>query len=232
MRLRSTNRGPRPSWRPALVALIAIAAGLPAGGCALVASWPAIGDDTAINDPNVSPMPKVIAAGVRECMYRYPVIGPYVINLPEGLERFRAERIAQEIGPEASIVTASDQNLPIYHVTRVWVRGDRAQVDVVRPLDEPKSWQRVTVYLHHTFDGWESEFVKLWPLGMATPGSLYGWLDTGAVGDPPPMESSTTLTPSEPERAPAENTSSNANPDDGIRQTIQVKEGTDDGSGN
>ena len=203
-------------------ALVTVAATMSMTGCAMVASWPAIGDDTAINDPNVSPMPKVIAAGVREVIRRYPAQGEFIINLPEGLERPRAERIAREVGPEARVVGYSDVALPVYHVTRVWVRGDRARVDVVRPLGVPRMWQRITVHLKHTLEGWQPEYTKVWPLGMDTPGSLYGWLDAGAIGDPPV------------EPAPGETyqPSQETFPDQGLMQSIEVKEGEPDGSGN
>jgi hypothetical protein len=213
----------------ALCILAALAALAPLTGCALVASWPAIGDDSAVNDPNVSPMPKVIAAGVREAIAKFPPEGEFVVNLPEGLERFRAERIASEISPSARVVDAANQTLPVYHITRVWVRGDRAQVDVVRPLDEPRSWQRVTVHLRHSLEGWQRSTLKVWPLGMAAPGALYGWLDAGAVGDPPayldttpPATNSnpppaTYTTPGEVEMQPF--------PEDGLQQSIEVQEG-------
>lgn len=210
--------------KPLLVTALAMVLTAPLTGCvALVASWPAVGDDTAINDPNVSPMPKVIAAGVRESLRRNPPPGNFILNLPEGLEQWRAQRIAAEISPSALIVTSDTPDYPVYHVTRVWVRGDRARVDVVRPLDAPRTWQRDTVHLRHGIDGWQPEYVKIWPLGMATPGSLYGWLDAGAIGDPPTYpESGASSTPPPP---PAETPGTTAtNTEDGIRHTIEVKE--------
>ena len=223
------------------LAAVALATSLASlSGCvALVASWPAVGDDGAVNDPNVSPIPKVISAAVHEVVRRYPMPGEFVVNLPEGLVQSRAERIAAEISPNARIVSPETEHLPVYHVTKVWVRGDRAQVDVVRPLDEPQTWQRVTVHLRHHLDrGWTVEYVKVWPMGMATPGSLYGWLSKGAAGDPPDYSPGAAPTNTQDNSAPppADNTQMEGIGADGatemqLHQSIEVKEGGADGSG-
>jgi len=231
------------TWRHTRRALAAVALAsmlMPLTGCvALVASWPAVGDDGAVNDPNVSPIPRVITAAVHEVVRRYPVPGEFVVNLPEGLHLSRAERITAEISPNARIVSPGTEHLPVYHVTKVWVRGDRAQVDVVRPLDEPQTWQRVTVHLRHHLDGgWTVEYVKVWPMGMATPGSLYGWLAKGATGDPPdyspaaaPANSNDNGAPPPADDTQMEGIGADGSSEMQIRQSIEVKEGEGDGSG-
>lgn len=59
------------------------------------------------------------------------------VNLPPGIGETGYAYVADRVGEGAVPLTEDNaQRLPIYHVTRVWLRGERARVDVVRPLYE------------------------------------------------------------------------------------------------
>lgn len=165
--------------------LLALAAAIPLAlaACAHYANYPPIGNDLAVNDPNTAPLPELIAAALRDTVRRYPVDGAFVINLPAGLERRRAESIAAELGENARLVVPGTQHLPAYHVTRIWVRGDRATVEVLRPVTElhsdsatPDRHQAISIRLARgAFAPWSVTSHRAWTIGAGEPPELFGW---------------------------------------------------------
>jgi hypothetical protein len=187
------------------LALVAGMAGV--CGCASYGNYPPIGDDVAENDPNVAPMPEITAAAVRWLVRKYPVEGPYVVNLPQGMERNTGESVLRRIGdPDARLVMPSTKNLPAYHVTKLWLRQFHATVDVLRPVtDMPASsesgsrainYQLFTIKLEGggLHGAWRVEAVpRAWPIGTYEPPMLYGWEEL------PASPSSVTGAPRQPE---------------------------------
>lgn len=144
-------------------------------GCATYANYPEIGKDAAVNDPNVAPLPRLEAVALRWVVRRYPVEGAYVVNLARGTERSKAESIAAEVGEGARLVSDQTMGLPVYHVSRIWLRGDRAEVDVLRPVGDEGAHQMVTVRLENELGRWAVSSAKVWPVGMGEVPELYGW---------------------------------------------------------
>lgn len=167
-----------------LAGLLSVAA-LP--GCASYANYPAIGtpkDDAAVNDPNVSPVPTVMRTALVHIVERFPVEGDYVVNLPEGLTRRRADELIMQMrDPRARLPAAEVEALPVYHVTRVWLRpAGSAEVEILRPVfgvgapGDKAEFQPVTVNLRRTpLEAWKVDNVRVWPIGMLVPPPLYGW---------------------------------------------------------
>lgn len=163
-------------------------------GCATYANYPAIGtadDDAAVNDPNVAPTPTVARAAVRHIVERFPVEGAYVVNLPEGMTRRRAEEVILLLrDPNANLPSPATAGLPVYHVTKVWVRpAGHAEVEVIRPVfgvgtpGDVAEFQPVTVRLRRSpLENWQVDSVRVWPIGLKVPPPLYGW-DAGDSGD-------------------------------------------------
>lgn len=157
----------------------------PLGGCATYANYPARGEkDPAINDPNVFPAPEVIGVALERVLSRWPVEGEFVVNLPRGMTRRRAEEIVRKLhDPLARLVSIETAGLPAFHVTRVWIRpGARAQVEVLRPIfgiggrDEAALYQPVTVKLRQSpLRAWRVDAVRVWPIGQAETPELFGW---------------------------------------------------------
>lgn len=164
-------------------------------GCASYGNYPPIGEDVAENDPNVAPMPEITAAAVRWLVRKYPVEGPYVVNLPAGMERNTAESVLARIGdPNARLVMPSTKNLPAYHVTKLWLRQFHSTVDVLRPVtDMPASsesgskainYQLFTIKLKGggLHGAWRVEAVpRAWPIGTYEPPMLFGWEEVPAA---------------------------------------------------
>lgn len=160
-------------------------------GCASYANYPAIGtaqDDAAVNDPNVAPVPTVIRSALLHVIERFPVEGDFVVNLPEGMTSRRAQEFMMKLGePRARLPQAESESLPVYHVTRVWLRpAGSAEVEILRPVygvgapgDKPE-FQPVTVRLRRTpLEPYRVDSVRVWPIGIAVPPPLYGWTDEG-----------------------------------------------------
>lgn len=156
-------------------------------GCAMHANYPPIGtaeDDAAVNDPNAAPVPTIVQAALRRVIERFPVQGEYNINLPQGMTRRRAEEIVTLLRqPGARLPSSASQELPTYHVTRVWLRpGGTSTVEILRPVfgvgtpGTEAQYQPVSVNLRRSpLEDWQVDSTRVWPIGSAVPPPLYGW---------------------------------------------------------
>lgn len=174
------------------LASIALVAAL--SGCANYMNYPAIGtaaEDAAINDPSIAPAPTVAQKALKHVIERFPVDGPYLVNLPQGMTHRRADEVVRNLrDPNARLPQAGDGpgGTPAYHVTRIWVRpSDKAQVEILRPMfgvgnpGDQAQYQPVTVKLRRSpLESWQVDSVRVWPVGMQQPPELYGWGQAGA----------------------------------------------------
>jgi hypothetical protein len=126
-------------------AVLSVAAIL--AGCVSYASYPAVPRNTAINDPNTPAMEEVMIVGLREVIAKYPPRGgsgaspqdeqaQLALNLPRGLKPRVHERIARAVGFGAAPLTPETNHLPIYHVSYLRIRGDQAQINIIRPVTD------------------------------------------------------------------------------------------------
>lgn len=177
-----------PAGRLVLSATLLAGACLAPIGCAGYANYPSIGEDAAINDPNHPPIPDVMAEALRYTVEKFPVEGEYVVNLPPGIQKRWAERLLKRLeDPNARLVTPGTENLPAYHVTQVWIRGDSSTVEVVRPVPTVKAgaegpaaltYQSLRLKLRGAGSAnWRVRATRAWTIGAAEPPRLYGWAD-------------------------------------------------------
>ncbi len=171
----------------ALASALLVAPAFLATGCASYANYPEIGEDSAINDPNHPPIPDVMAASLKYAAERFPVNGEFVVNLPPGMQLRWAERVVKRMeNDNARLVSPGTEALPAYHVTQVWIRGDAATVEVVRPIPglRPGSeggtgeftYQSLRFKLRGSFgNSWRVRSTRAWTMGAAEPPRLYGW---------------------------------------------------------
>lgn len=180
--------------RTPLAATLMLAAGLGVGallsGCAGYANYPKIGsDDVAVNNPNVAPTPEAAFTALRWVVRRYPVDGPYTVNMPSGTYRRTGERVIDLLNdPNARLLTPTNQDLPCYHIKRVWIRGERATVEVLRPVLRPPMnlssgapsaglYQSFWVKCEAGWKPWRVVHARAWPIGTDAPPNLQGWPD-------------------------------------------------------
>lgn len=99
---------------------------------------------------------------------------PMVINLPRGQRKSFYERIARKVGPNVVPMTPDvSPTLPVYHVTRVWLRFSEGWVDVMRPMPElppgpdgKPVYQTVTLKLKGGVGPWRIVHARAWTPGM------------------------------------------------------------------
>jgi len=163
-----------------IAALGMLVVSLVSGGCALYMNYPPLEGDTSINNPNVSPMPEVVEIGLIETVRRYPAGGAYVVNLPRGTSRATAEWVREGLGASARLVgDESEAGLPVFHVTRVWIRGNKARVEVLAP-DVNGKQRGVVVEMATTGIGeWRVDRVRALATGAVEEPPLYGWTTSG-----------------------------------------------------
>lgn len=140
-------------------------------GCAAYVNYPPQMDDVAVHDLGVAPTPRIMALAVERVARLWPVDGAYVVNFPRGTTLRTAERTVRLIeDPRASVVTSPLQGQPAFHVTRVWVRGGTATVDVVRPVLRAGAsediGQQITLTLNSALgESWRVVRVRPWTVG-------------------------------------------------------------------
>ena len=144
--------------------------------CAPLISWPPIEGDAAIHDLAVEPAPSAMAASIRAVSSRWPVDGPWLISPPEGTTLRTARSIIAAVDhTDANLAGPRTTGLPAFHITRVWIRGDDAVVDVFRPAASSDVLRKVTVRLHSRLARWRIESMREWPEGAYPQPTLNGW---------------------------------------------------------
>jgi hypothetical protein len=160
-----------------------IAAGIATlAGCGGYSNYPRIQGDTAFNNPNSPDMLGAMQAAIAWVHERYPVEGPFALNLPEGMSRRRVYLLLDELNiPNARALTPETADLPTYHVARVFVRATNAEVDIVRPVttvrvsqhegtvSQTAAHQLITVRVKDTFQGWRALGERAYIIGAAEP---------------------------------------------------------------
>jgi len=156
----------------AALAVLALPASALLTGCVGYGSWPPVeGADLAATNPNVPYAVETMALGLRWVLQRYPVPGTgtepvpedearFAVNVPAGIRRANYIKIAS--APGGTPATAENVGaLPVYHIGRVWIRGGKATVDVLRPMfeypargDGSPVYQCVTVHMEGGFQPW------------------------------------------------------------------------------
>ncbi len=151
-------------------------------GCVGHNVYPAEPGDRGFTNVNSDPFPPVLTAALQWAVVRYPPNvstefspaapagpdGPFALNLPAGTTPLLAQRIAINVGFGAQTLTPETQDLPIYHVSRVWISGDEAKVDVIRPVrglpaaGGKDATQAITVRLRGGVQQWRVTSHRTW----------------------------------------------------------------------
>ena len=204
MPTRPTQTGPARALLGAAILGLAAIAG--ATGCATYANYPPIGQDLAVNDPNVVPLPVLMRVATARVLQRDANSGDlpanWVLNLPRGMTPERARSVLDNTMPDAGVtggMLVGDEGfrgLPVYSVTRVWLRGSKATVDVIRPVtldgmqptDENAdgvayTYQKVTLRLEGGFRPWRVANTREWPIGREQRPELFGWPEPAAPAE-------------------------------------------------
>lgn len=121
-------------------------------------------------------------AEAAESMVAYP----FVLNAPPGLRKVYYDRLCREVGESVEpmnsavaeqVANNQETDTPVIHIGRVWIREQRAEVDVYRPMPELDRgrdgklvYQMVTVRLSGGIQPWRAVHARAWaPGAFATP---------------------------------------------------------------
>lgn len=167
------------------------------GGCVVggYTTWPpptpvAAGAPAEFTAINLPPQHNVVTEALRWTARRYPPVPapqagveydqPFAINLPRGVTEEMYRLIAMRASDHARPLSNQfTHGLPIYHISRVDVRGSTADVEIIRPVltiapdgmgtPEQNLWQGVRLRLEGGFTPWRVAWHSTFP---ATPESL------------------------------------------------------------
>lgn len=143
-----------------------LAAILPA--CTSYTNVPGPDAATAQQDPNARQASRAAETALAWTVQRHPVEGPYWINLPPGTSIETAESIAATLGGMARVPDAPSTELPVYHVSRVWIRLSEGKVDVIFPARDGLNRQvqrAVTVWMNGGIRPWTARRGQYWSPG-------------------------------------------------------------------
>ena len=155
-----------------LLGLSALALGLP--GCVGDTTYPAANWQLASDDMNGPPADEIMIESVRWAVDRYEAgtEGPVAINLPDVVRDRTYSIVAYRAGERVEPLERDRADLPTYHLTRLWVRGDKAEVDLLRPVTELGASptgrpiiQAVTIYLEGGLRQWRVVRARHWRIG-------------------------------------------------------------------
>jgi hypothetical protein len=180
------------------LALLALAA----PGCVGINVINPVADgERGFSNPNSDPIPPLMIESLRWVATRYPpeesaewtsggaplpdagtgIAGPrFAINLPEGTNALVYKRVAELVGFGAVPMQEGNESLPTYHVARIWVQGDEAKVDIIRPIkglnSGPESrpiTQPITVRLRGGLSPWHVTSHNVWSFNSLPTPPLY-----------------------------------------------------------
>lgn len=165
-------------------------------GCVGYAVYPPMEGERGFSNVNSDPFPPVMTEALRWTALRYPPnehaewhqpakgnvgTSTFAVNLPPGMNREIGERIAKNIGMGAQPMLPGNEQLPVYHISRVWVQGDEAKVDVIRPVSNvafdaqgSPVTQGITIRLRGGMEPWHVTSHRLWSYNaLETPALAY-----------------------------------------------------------
>lgn len=194
----------------AAVAALAVTLGtLP--GCVGYNVYPPREGMSGFTNPNSDPFPPIMTEAVRWVITRYPAVeraewslplgvppegAQFAVNLPIGVNRLVYERVVDRIGFGAVPLTPETEHLPTYHVASIWVSGDEAKVEVVRPVpglknaDGRQATQAITVRLRGGVQPWHVTSHRVWQLNALPTPELNYLPEPGAIPPLPPRPES------------------------------------------
>lgn len=196
---------PRAPRRPLALGLV-LSLGVTLAGCVGFATYPPVEGSIAVRDPNSPAMEEVMRAALVWTVASFPPEygssaasgGAYAVNLPEGVRRRVYLNTVGELGDRARPMTPENELLPTYHIKRIRISENRAEVDVLRPVAEmgesplgERLSQQITVYLEGGWNPWRVVRHRAWAIGAFTaPPAYYMPIDdrTPPLPEPRPRD--------------------------------------------
>ena len=175
----------------AALLLAGLLSALVLGGCAGYGAFPRTDGARAIDDPSTPWMRQAMVTAITHVERLYPAPGSepftpnsdpsvarFAVNLPEGMPAGAYGSIVSNVGRGAVALSSDMTGLPVYHMAQIRVRGDGAEVDIVRPVFEDPApllggvdrdglYQGVTVTMRGGVRlAWRVTAVRSWRIGV------------------------------------------------------------------
>ncbi len=162
---------------PGAMTLASLLGALLVGGCVSYTNVPVPESAPAYESANHGQSIRVTRLALRSVIDRFPAAGPdgrYAVNLPAGTSEESALKILEGL-PEGAMLPyeGMGDEVPVYHIGRIWIRASDAKVDVLYPITDIRGHRlqgNVTAWLYGGLYNWRVERVQHWAPGtMATP---------------------------------------------------------------
>lgn len=178
-------------------------------GCTSYTNVPGPESALAGQDPNGRQASRAVETALLWTVRRHPVDGPFVINLPPGTSTETAQAIAGALGPMAQIPESATTSLPVYHVSRVWIRLSDGKVDVVFPTRDGlgRDIQRgVTTWMNGGLRSWTVTRGQYWAPGTVPIPSIWVPIPQAELDAIAQAERAAARAARQPQETPAEPT--------------------------
>lgn len=153
-------RSPHKTLRRTLVCtLLAALTALPLTGC--YSSWPLVRGTGLTDLNNVHTRGALVAAG-KWALQRYKPATPVAFNLPADLRRSAMIEVVERIGGGSQVLTPETAaSSTIYHLARITIRNDKAELDVIIPTG-PGTYEMTQLRLVGRFESWRVDVAREW----------------------------------------------------------------------
>lgn len=157
-----------------------VASSLVLGGCMSYANVPVPESAPAFKSANHFQSVSVMTQSLERVIDQHPSTGPggqYAINLPVGTTPESAYKIIEAL-PQGAIVpfAGMSEEIPVYHICRVWIRAREAKVDVIYPaimFDGSTQDQNVTIWMRGGIRSWRFNRQQFWSPGTIAKPAIY-----------------------------------------------------------
>tara|TARA_R110002096_G_scaffold344921_7_gene538212 strand:- start:177234 stop:177926 length:693 start_codon:yes stop_codon:yes gene_type:complete len=152
-------------------------------GCVSYTNVPVPNSAPAFKHANSGASIKSMVAALDRVILKHPMRdsqGRYALNLPAGTTPETASIVVSRLPKGAMLpYEGMEESVPVYHISRIWLRGASGKVDVVYPIDAETDGG-VTVWVHGGDRSWYVERLQYWSPGTVPTPPLYIPID-GAV---------------------------------------------------
>lgn len=167
-------------------------------GCVSYTNVPGPESAPAFQSVNHMQSISVVTRALETVIVGHPVTGAYVINLPAGTSPESFEKIIAQL-PEGAMMPSDEMSddVPVYHIGRIWVRASDAKVDVIYPFmraDGTVQDQNVTIWLSGGVRKWKVYREQYWAAGtIPTPPMVVPIVPEEEIAQEPVEEQSEVL---------------------------------------
>ncbi len=140
-------------------------------GCTPWATYPPVEGSVDLSDPDLSPIPELMADAIRYTHTRDGREGEIVFNLPPGTPRSVYQAVIKRLGEGRAMTDPAEV---AYHVTEIRVRTLESEVDVIHARPDDGTPEQMTIaFRQNLLTGFRVERVRAWRYPVDVPPPHY-----------------------------------------------------------